>query len=309
MHDRLHRSCTRWLRARCLKRPRRRRARSRRRRHLRRDQGPRLETAAEIDRMERDGATSSGMTGMPEAALAREIELPYAAIAIVVNHAAGAATATAVSVGRHSSRRWRGDRAVGSLLGHLAPIAVAPPVPCGGMAIPRGTAHGDPRVRSVSAPVETYGTSELEERAHRRPARHDDGADGAGLAAPQIGVRCRSSYSASIPTRATPTPSRCPTPGSSTRFSPRLERDRGGLGRLSDGVPGCAEWCRATGNALPGIRPARQPNRPHGSGFSCPRRAARVRPPRRHPLSDADTDMRHFGFTEILFPDSAGDED
>lgn len=52
-------------------------------------QGPRLETAAEIDRMERDGADVVGMTGMPEAVLARELELPYAAINVVVNHAAG----------------------------------------------------------------------------------------------------------------------------------------------------------------------------------------------------------------------------
>lgn len=52
-------------------------------------QGPRLETAAEISRLERDGAHFVGMTGMPEAALAREIGLCYAAIAIVVNHAAG----------------------------------------------------------------------------------------------------------------------------------------------------------------------------------------------------------------------------
>jgi len=51
--------------------------------------GPRLETAAEIDRMDRDGATLVGMTGMPEAALARELELPYAAVCVVVNHAAG----------------------------------------------------------------------------------------------------------------------------------------------------------------------------------------------------------------------------
>lgn len=51
--------------------------------------GPRLESAAEIDRLERDGATLVGMTGMPEAALARELELPYTAIAVVVNHAAG----------------------------------------------------------------------------------------------------------------------------------------------------------------------------------------------------------------------------
>ena len=52
-------------------------------------QGPRLETAAEINRLERDGADIVGMTGMPEAALARELELPYAAINLVANHAAG----------------------------------------------------------------------------------------------------------------------------------------------------------------------------------------------------------------------------
>jgi 5'-methylthioadenosine phosphorylase len=52
-------------------------------------QGPRLETAAEIDRLERDGADVVGMTGMPEAALARELDLRYAAITVVVNHAAG----------------------------------------------------------------------------------------------------------------------------------------------------------------------------------------------------------------------------
>jgi len=52
-------------------------------------QGPRLETAAEIDRLERDGADIVGMTGMPEAALARELGIAYAAIAVVVNHAAG----------------------------------------------------------------------------------------------------------------------------------------------------------------------------------------------------------------------------
>ena len=52
-------------------------------------QGPRLETAAEIDRLEKDGAHMVGMTGMPEAALARELGLCYGAIAVVVNHAAG----------------------------------------------------------------------------------------------------------------------------------------------------------------------------------------------------------------------------
>lgn len=52
-------------------------------------QGPRLETAAEIDRYERDGATLVGMTGMPEAALAREMGVSYAAICPVANYAAG----------------------------------------------------------------------------------------------------------------------------------------------------------------------------------------------------------------------------
>ena len=52
-------------------------------------QGPRLETAAEINRLERDGAELVGMTGMPEAALARELGLEYAAICVVANYAAG----------------------------------------------------------------------------------------------------------------------------------------------------------------------------------------------------------------------------
>lgn len=55
-------------------------------------QGPRLETAAEINRFERDGADVVGMTGMPEAVLARELELPYAAINVVANFAAGRAS-------------------------------------------------------------------------------------------------------------------------------------------------------------------------------------------------------------------------
>ncbi|MEM7259229.1 MAG: S-methyl-5'-thioinosine phosphorylase [Pseudomonadota bacterium] len=52
-------------------------------------QGPRLETAAEIRRMEQDGCTIVGMTGMPEAALARELDMQYACCAMVVNRAAG----------------------------------------------------------------------------------------------------------------------------------------------------------------------------------------------------------------------------
>ncbi len=52
-------------------------------------QGPRFETRAEINRLERDGADIVGMTGMPEAALAREIGVDYASLCAVVNPAAG----------------------------------------------------------------------------------------------------------------------------------------------------------------------------------------------------------------------------
>lgn len=55
-------------------------------------QGPRLETKAEIARMRRDGCDLVGMTGMPEAGLARELGLDYACLAIVANWAAGAGT-------------------------------------------------------------------------------------------------------------------------------------------------------------------------------------------------------------------------
>ncbi len=66
-------------------------------------QGPRLETAAEIRRLERDGCDVVGMTGMPEAALARELELEYACLAVVVNWAAGktAGVVTLAEIERH----------------------------------------------------------------------------------------------------------------------------------------------------------------------------------------------------------------
>ncbi len=59
-------------------------------------QGPRLESAAEINRLERDGADMVGMTGMPEAALAKELGLCYATLAVVANYAAGRGTSAHV---------------------------------------------------------------------------------------------------------------------------------------------------------------------------------------------------------------------
>jgi 5'-deoxy-5'-methylthioadenosine phosphorylase len=85
--------------------------------------GPRLETAAEIDRLERDGATLVGMTGMPEAALARELGLPYAAICVVVNHAAGRGdSATEISMERIAAVLESAIDRVHILLKHLAAL-------------------------------------------------------------------------------------------------------------------------------------------------------------------------------------------
>ena len=56
-------------------------------------QGPRFESSAEIVRMERDGCTLVGMTGMPETGLAREAGLAYASVCLVVTPAAGKSTA------------------------------------------------------------------------------------------------------------------------------------------------------------------------------------------------------------------------
>lgn len=52
-------------------------------------QGPRLESAAEVNRLEKDGCDIVGMTAMPEAALARELSMEYASLSLVVNPAAG----------------------------------------------------------------------------------------------------------------------------------------------------------------------------------------------------------------------------
>jgi 5'-methylthioadenosine phosphorylase len=85
--------------------------------------GPRLETAAEIDRMERDGATLVGMTGMPEAALARELGLPYAAICVVVNHAAGRGdSAKEISLERIAAVLESAIDRIHLLLKQLAPL-------------------------------------------------------------------------------------------------------------------------------------------------------------------------------------------
>ncbi|MHB8565299.1 MAG: S-methyl-5'-thioinosine phosphorylase [Acidiferrobacteraceae bacterium] len=84
-------------------------------------QGPRFETAAEIRRMEQDGATMVGMTGMPEASLARELGLCYATLAVVANPAAGK-TEGVISLRDIEHHLERGMDKVRALLAHLIPL-------------------------------------------------------------------------------------------------------------------------------------------------------------------------------------------
>src|SRR6185503_8979363 len=125
-------------------------------------QGPRLESAAEIARMERDGADLVGMTAMPEAALAREAGLEYAAIAVVANHAAG-----------------KGDSAHAISLSAIEAVVE--------QAMQRVRRMGDPRLLLRSAEVEGLGTPET--TALLQPLLTDmrdtmAHLNGAGLAAP-----------------------------------------------------------------------------------------------------------------------------
>jgi len=82
-------------------------------------QGPRLESAAEIDRMERDGCDLVGMTAMPEAALAREAGIAYAICAVVVNYAAGRAPDGAAIHDQMKQSVQDGMKQVNRLLGAI----------------------------------------------------------------------------------------------------------------------------------------------------------------------------------------------
>jgi len=86
-------------------------------------QGPRFESAAEIRRMERDGSDIVGMTGMPEAGLARELELCYASVSVVVNPAAGKTTGT-ISIREIEANLETGMAKVRALLEQAIPLLV-----------------------------------------------------------------------------------------------------------------------------------------------------------------------------------------
>lgn len=86
-------------------------------------QGPRFESTAEIRRMERDGCDVVGMTGMPEAGLAKELELCYASVAVVVNPAAGKAQGT-IELKEIEQYLESGMTKTRSLLEHAIPLLV-----------------------------------------------------------------------------------------------------------------------------------------------------------------------------------------
>jgi Purine nucleoside phosphorylase len=83
-------------------------------------QGPRLETIAEIRRMRRDGCDLVGMTGMPEAALARELGLEYACLAIVANWAAGCGNAEEITMAEVLANVEAASAGLPELVGELA---------------------------------------------------------------------------------------------------------------------------------------------------------------------------------------------
>ncbi|MEO6520003.1 MAG: S-methyl-5'-thioinosine phosphorylase [Pseudoxanthomonas sp.] len=83
-------------------------------------QGPRLETRAEIARLRRDGCDLVGMTGMPEAGLARELGLDYACLAIVANWAAGCGTGEEITMAEVLSNVDAASNGLPELVAELA---------------------------------------------------------------------------------------------------------------------------------------------------------------------------------------------
>jgi len=83
-------------------------------------QGPRLETKAEISRLRRDGCDLVGMTGMPEAALARELGLDYACLAIVANWAAGCGEGEEITMAEVLANVETVSSGLPALIGRLA---------------------------------------------------------------------------------------------------------------------------------------------------------------------------------------------
>jgi 5'-deoxy-5'-methylthioadenosine phosphorylase len=119
-------------------------------------QGPRLETAAEIDRLERDGCAMVGMTAMPEAVLARELGMRYAVCAFAVNHAAGRLRVSAALPGDVGSAAAEGD------VGSAAPQSEGVPRPLPGDAMSAPPLGGPASAAASDAPPRAAIHAEIE---------------------------------------------------------------------------------------------------------------------------------------------------
>ena len=236
------------------------------------------------------------MTGMPEAALARELELPYAAICVVVNHAAGRGDSRDRHLdGRHrrGAARPRWTRSGAARPCRAADLTSAAVPDCGcrwaGTAMIRDILRmGDPRLlQPVGA-----GRALRHARARgaaRRPARHDGGeerrrprraADRRAAAGRDLRRRGESALSG----RRAGAVHRARQSGADAAVRRRSRK----TGRAACRCPGCAASCRATRDLrYEGFDPRGRPIRREVERLPRPRRPARVRPPRRHPLSDA----------------------
>jgi peptide deformylase len=162
---------------------------------------------------------------------------------------------------------------------------------------------GDPRLLRVAPPVTAFDTPEL----HALVADMFDtmaAAQGAGLAAPQIGVDLQLvifgfERNERYPD-APPVPRTC---WCNPVITP-LDDERGRrLGRLPVGARPARRGAALAAHPLPRLRPAGRPIEREAEGFPCPRGAARMRPPDRPPVPDAHDRPDALGFTSVLFPD------
>jgi 5'-methylthioadenosine phosphorylase len=249
--------------------------------------GPRLESAAEIDRMDRDGSTLVGMTGMPEAVLGARAR-PALRGDLRRRQPRGRPRRQRrddldAGAARHARRRN----------GESAPIARPP---CADCDAPRAGAcpmirdvlkMGDPRLWLVSDPVERVGSRELDELlADMRDTMNAH--NGAGLAAPQIGVPLRVvifgvDFNPRYPD-AEPVPYTELVNPVLTPLTDEVEE----AGKDASRCPGLRGVVpRYTALRYEGFDPKGNPISREVDGLPRARRAARVRPPRRHPLPDA----------------------
>ena len=268
-------------------------------------QGPRLETAAEIERIAREGGDVVGMTGharggagargRPRLRIARGGDQPRG------RPRRQRAGDQARRAGRSDAPKYRARRAHPELVlreGHRDSRRFF------GWAI-RGCWKVSQPVQDLAAPELKTLVDDMFETMHA--------ASGAGLAAPQIGVPLRLViFGYSDPEARNPRyPMRIRAANDFDQSGDRAGRQRNGrgLGRVLVGARLARRRSASLEDPLPRRRSAGTADRSCRRRFSCPCCAARMRSPRRHSLSDARARFSRFGYTDILFPEMADADD